>query len=124
MAEPKHPGVIRPFADFLREHRKGELHDELGERLNELVNAVQDTGKKGTVTLVLSVAPAARSDEMVIVSDEIRLKAPEPDRPDAVYFADHEGNLTRHNPRQPELPFREVSGPAREERHAQEVDRA
>jgi hypothetical protein len=59
--------TVRPFADLRREHRKGDLHAELGERLNELVEAVQTTGKGGALALVINVKPAAKnSAEMVV----------------------------------------------------------
>jgi hypothetical protein len=33
---------------------------------------------------------------------------PEEDSPTSIFFADEDGNLTRNDPRQPTLPFREV----------------
>lgn len=103
---------IRPFADWLRDQRNGRTHDDLSDALNELVEAVQEHGKSGTLTFVVKVKPAGRGDHgTVLVSDDVKLKAPVGDRPETVFFADNDHNLVRHNPAQPSLPLREVSRP-------------
>lgn len=105
---------VRPFLAFLQEHRSGELHDELSERLNELTRAVQGVGKKGTLTLVIEVRPAGRSHDQVFVVDDVKAKLPEPDRAESIMYVDGAGNLSRSNPLQAELPgLREVRGPGR-----------
>lgn len=102
---------IRPFSDFLLEISNGQSHHELSEALNELVQAVALIGKSGTLTYVLKVAPAGRNAEAtVMITDDIKLKAPEGDRPDSVFFVDKDGNLSRHNPAQIRMPLREVPG--------------
>lgn len=92
--------VIRPFADWLTEQAKGRTHAELGEGLHDLIARVQDTGKKGTITLTVTVEPMKKDASLLVVSDEIKLKLPEHDRPAAVFYADKNGNLTRDNPDQ------------------------
>lgn len=102
---------IRPFADFLQEISNGQSHTELSDSLNELVQAVALIGKGGTLTYVIKVSPAGRNAEAtVMITDEIKLKAPEGERPDSVFFVDKDGNLSRHNPAQIRLPLREVPG--------------
>lgn len=91
---------IRPFADWLVEQRRGLLHSELGDALNELLGAVVELGKPGTLTLTVHVKPAGVGDETVFVSDDVRVKKPEPERPAALFFVDDERNLSRENPRQ------------------------
>lgn len=92
--------TVRPFADFLREHGRGRTHDELGEALHDLIARVKDTGKKGSVSLTIAVEPMKKDDRMVVVSDQIKLKLPEHDRPAGVWFTDKDGNLTRNDPDQ------------------------
>jgi hypothetical protein len=106
--------VIRPFADFLREQSHGTTHDELSEALHTLVARVQDTGKKGSLTLTIGVErlKGGRSDNALIVSDSIKLNLPEHDRDTSLFFATADGNLSRDDPRQ--LTFeslRDVSAP-------------
>ena len=103
--------VVRPFADWLREQSGGKTHDELSDALRDLTSRVRDTGKKGTVTLTVTVAPLKGDADVMVVSDEIRLKLPEHDRKASLFYPDADGNLTRTDPNQ--LSFeslREVGG--------------
>jgi hypothetical protein len=97
-----------PFAATLAEIRKGELHAEITDALRELVAGALEIGKPGTLTLKLTVRPAAKNAEMVVIEDDLTVKAPRPDRPGSLFFATDDGSLSRHNPNQPELPFRSV----------------
>lgn len=111
MTEPN--PQLRPFAEWLLEQSSGSTHDELSEGLHDLVSRVKDTGKKGTLTLVVTVAPMKEDQEVLVVSDEIKLKLPEFARKASIFYADGDGNLTRKNPNQMEFDFlRELpSGP-------------
>lgn len=103
--------VVRPFADWLREQSGGTTHDELGDGLHDLVARVRDTGKKGSVSLTITVAPLNGDADVLVVTDEIRLKLPEHDRKASLFYPDAQGNLTRTDPGQ--LTFeslREVGG--------------
>lgn len=91
---------VRPFADFLREQAKGHTHEELSEGLRDLVQRVQDTGKKGSVTLVVTVEPMKGGGAALVVSDEIKLKLPEHDRDSSLFWADADNNLIRNDPNQ------------------------
>ncbi len=106
--------TIRPFADWLRDQSRGKTHDELSEALRDLVSKVIDTGKKGTLALIVTVEPMPNSDgHALIVKDEIKLKLPEFSREASLFFADDDRNLSRSDPRQ--LTFeslREVPPPA------------
>lgn len=109
--EPDDDTVIRPFADWLREQSGGKTHDELSEALWDLVARVRDTGKKGTVSLTVTVAPMKNDLDVLVVTDEIKLRLPEHDRKASLFYPDKDGNLTRTDPNQ--LSFeslREVPG--------------
>ncbi len=109
----------KPFAAFLQEQRRGGLHGELTDRLAEVVQAVQEHGKPGSLTLKLSIKPNGDGTTMT-VSDDISCKTPEPERGAAIFFADDDGNLLRHDPRQLEIPVREVPKPEAEPKAAGE----
>ena len=47
--------TIRPFAEVLSELGEGTTHAELSEAFWELLCRVQETGKAGTLTLVIGV---------------------------------------------------------------------
>lgn len=90
----------RDFSSFLLEQSRGATHAELSEGLHDLVGRVQDTGKKGSLTLIITVEPMKGDDGAVIIGDEIRLKLPEHDRPASMYFIGSDGNVMRDDPRQ------------------------
>lgn len=108
MSSEKH---AKPFADFLAQ--QGRAHEELTEGLHEVIAAVKDTGKAGSVTLVIKVDPDKKASGIFRISDQVTIKTPQHDRGTRIYFADKAGNLTRSNPDQPELEgLRDVSAPA------------
>ncbi|WP_310962107.1 hypothetical protein [Nocardioides terrisoli] len=102
MAEPAAEDlVVRPFADWLREQSHGKTHDEMGDALYDLVSRVRDTGKKGTVSLTISVSLLDKDPEgPLLIADEIKLRLPEHDRKPSIFYADKDGNLTRTDPGQ------------------------
>lgn len=105
--------ITRPFADWLREQQSGRTHDELSEGLQRLVAAVVETGKKGTLTLQIAVAPFDRAEgDALVVSDVVKLNLPQHDRRKSIFHADRHHNLTKDDPAA--LPFeslREVPAP-------------
>lgn len=101
----------KPFADFLAQ--QGRAHDELTEGLHEVIAAVKETGKPGSVTLTIKIDPDKKAQGIFRISDNVTIKAPAHDRGTRIYFADKSGNLTRSDPNQPELEgLRDVSAPA------------
>lgn len=101
-------GPRKPFAAFVQEQRNGGLHGELSDSLVELVSAVQEHGKAGSLVLTVKVAP--NKDGMTVtVTDKIKVTLPEGERGAAIYFIDADGNLSRRNPMQTELPLKEVT---------------
>lgn len=63
----------RPFTDFLRAHRNGLTHDELADALNELVAAVTEEGKSGTLTFTVSIKPMGKGDGLEVAA-EVKVK--------------------------------------------------
>lgn len=91
----------RPFADFLAEHNKGVSHRKVSEALQEVVTAVVETGKKGSVALTVSVEPMkGAEDGTLMITVNTTSKVPVEPVKAAVFYADDEGNLTRTDPRQ------------------------
>lgn len=101
--------TIRPFAAVLQEIGGGKTHDRLSEQLADVTAAVTATGKKGTVTLVVTVEPIKKGNTSALtVTGKTVAKAPEGDdaAPSSVFFPDAAGNLSRNDPQQPTLPLR------------------
>ncbi|MER8083802.1 hypothetical protein ABTZ57_01235 [Streptomyces sp. NPDC094048] len=100
-AEPDEQ-VVRPFAAFLQEQSGGQLHDELSTRLHELIEAVRETGKAGSISLKVDVKPIAGTDGRTLtVTDTVAAKVPRTERPKSIFFVTDDGNLSRTDPRQP-----------------------
>jgi hypothetical protein len=108
-----------PFNQVLLDIRQGSLHAELSEHLQELVATVAEREKPGTLTLTLKVSPAGRKTQQYEIADDVTVRPPKPERGSSLFFA-LDGNLSRSDPRQPELPLREVPAPPSE---VQEVER-
>ncbi|MBA9003762.1 hypothetical protein [Thermomonospora cellulosilytica] len=103
--DPAGARQVRPFAAVLQELARGQVHDEASERLHELVDAVREHGAKGTLTLVLEVAPIAKGDVSALtVTGKVTAKPPVGTQASA-FFVDDAGNLSRRDPRQTEIPI-------------------
>jgi recombinational DNA repair ATPase RecF len=100
---------LRPFTDVLRDIRKGRVVDAATEALAEVVRAVLDTSKPGEVTLKLKITPQGKGDNAVVVSAEVKAKRPMAPLPDALFFADLDGDLLRDDPTQQRI-FADAAG--------------
>lgn len=94
---------MRPFTDILRDIRRGRVVDALTEELAEVVRAVKDTDKAGSLTLKLDIKPQGKDGEQVVLSAKISKSVPMAPLPDAIFFADIEGDLLRDDPNQREM---------------------
>ena len=68
----------RPFADVLAEHSGGRIADDLAHALRDLVEAVATTGRKGALTLTLTVAPTDLGPDAVMLTAKIVGRPPLP----------------------------------------------
>lgn len=111
---PKEPEeeTPRPFAMLLTQIGDGELHDECGIQMQNLVRELVAQTKiyrrdtKGSLTLVLNVTSLGTGQ--VSVTGDVRLKTPTTKRPGSVFFATKGANLSVENPRQTRLFTRDV----------------
>lgn len=97
--------ALPAFMDLLKNQRRGELLAEASEKLVEVVAAVRDTGKGGSVTITITVKPDDSARNTFKVGDDVKAKVPTFSRGVSLYFANHQGRLVREDPRQPTLPF-------------------
>ena len=97
----------RPFIDTLRDIEAGGLLDELSETQHSLIDAIRLTGKGGELTIKLAYKPDGNG-QMTIKAD-VKAKEPALSRGTSLFFLTPEGNLTRRDPRQQDLPLRKVN---------------
>lgn len=96
---------MRPFTEVIGDLRSGALH-QLNEKLDEVVAAVIETRRAGEITFKLKIKP--NGDGSVEIEDNIKAKVPEQPRGKTIMFVDSENALRRTDPRQSDLPLREV----------------
>lgn len=111
-----HPKV-RPFAAYLTETNKGRTHTELSEGLHELTAEVLRTGKKGSLTLTVSVEADDAESGRLVVSELVAVKPPKPTARKSVFWSDQDGNLARTDPAQ--MTFGDIRVADKSERKAQ-----
>lgn len=99
----KTSGRVKPFATMLQEVDGGKAHLVLSDLMRQLVAAVRDTGRKGKLTIAVTVTPVADSVENMVVTISPKLDAPTDYERQAVFFVDREANLTREDPHQQAL---------------------
>ena len=91
---------VRPFAELLTILDRGTAHAEASRALNDLVAAVRDTGKKGSMSITVELAPLKGSSNQILVAARVVAKPPKSDPGAAMFYVDTSGNLTREDPNQ------------------------
>lgn len=99
---------MRLVTDVMREIRKGRGVDLASRMLAEVVRAVDETQKKGSLTITLTVTPDKGGGAGKTISLETKSKKPVLDIPAAQFFSDPSGDLHRTDPDQQEM-FNEVN---------------
>lgn len=101
-----------PFSQQLAFLSKGCLNDELTELMAEVVKAVRETGKSGSLTLTLKVQMLNNRDENAVkITPAVKSKKPKLAPYETIMFSTGDGDLLRDDPNQRKLPLEEV--PAR-----------
>lgn len=93
--------MARAYADVLREVQGGDLYDEATAALAELVAAVLETRKSGTLTLSLTITP--NGENSVRLAGDLKAKPPKLPRGESLFFVTNGDTLTRDNPRQEDM---------------------
>jgi hypothetical protein len=91
---PTKPGSFAAFLASTRPKTDVELHEEL----TKLVAAIEETGKGGTITLVLELKPIDDAVSALKVNDKITVKRPEKNRQGSITYVDVNHTLSRRDP--------------------------
>lgn len=100
-SEPNKAEFVALFAGLDR----GRVATDATDALHELIGRVTETGKPGSLTFVLKVAPAKGSTDQVKVTAGLATKLPQPDARELLFFVTSDGNLSRSDPAQSEFNF-------------------
>lgn len=104
-------GEIAEFAAFLVGHLGGRSHEQISAEMHELLGAVAEQGRKGSMTITVVVEPpkGAVDGGPVTIAVGSTVKPPRASAPPAIYFVDPDGNPTRNDPRQLAFDVRDVA---------------
>ena len=102
---------MKSFNLFLQDLNDGQTLAGLTGDLNELLQAVQSTGRTGSMTLKIKVASANKGggevDKITIMADR-KLELPKPEQPQDFFWLTEEAEMTRQHPRQHMLDLRDA----------------
>lgn len=89
---------------------KGALNNELTDVMADVVKAVRETGKQGTITLQLKVSMLNRRDEDVVkITPNVKSSVPELDRAETIMWSTADGDLLRNDPVQQDINLISIS---------------
>jgi len=100
---------MKAFNQFLVDLNDGSTHSGLTSDLQELLQAVQNTGRSGSLTLKIKIASASKGgvsvDKITITADR-KLELPKPEQPQDFFWLTDDAEPTRQHPRQNSLDLR------------------
>lgn len=105
------------FSQQIAHLAKGTLDAELTTSLADLVKAINDHGKKGSISLTLSLKPEVQNGEvkMISIKADVKVSSPQPQRIGSIFWPTYDGDLLRNDPEQGTLDLKEVdTEPTRE----------
>jgi len=97
---------IKPAQATLNSLRDGQVMNELAQSIHDATAAVQQFGKAAEVCLTIKLRPLGSkgvSDAIEAVAD-VSTKLPKQEPPSTLFFIDRDGNPSRTQDRQQDLP--------------------
>lgn len=94
------------FELMLRQHRRGIAADKASRILRKALLASKDTGAKSEVTIKVTLTPG--TDDQMSIGIQVTAKLPDEKLPSGMFWVGDDGELLTSDPRQKELPLREV----------------
>ncbi|GGF38477.1 hypothetical protein GCM10011321_31750 [Youhaiella tibetensis] len=93
---------MKSAIQLIREADRGQLLTDMEGALQEIVNAMELYGGTGDMTIKLKVK---KKGDAYMIGSELKFTVPQPPRIEAMFFFDaDEGEFTRRDPRQPQIP--------------------
>lgn len=90
------------FHDFMRQLERGRALEDIGAAMTDLIHAIQEHGKSGSLTLKLDFKPGDGA-EYVHVQHAVTIKKPTRTSQATLFFTTEEDTLTRRNSRQGDI---------------------
>jgi hypothetical protein len=99
--------MAKPLVENLRLLQGGALLDVAADKLADLIQAVEETGKGGKFVLSLDIK---KNGAALAIKADVTAKIPEPKVDPDLVWSTPDGNITAKNPKQQELELRETRG--------------
>jgi hypothetical protein len=103
---PQEEAPSNAFSTLLNTHRRGIAGHECSTILEQAIRATIDTGAKAEMTVKVVLLPGM--DDQVNITIQPTAKLPQQKLPGAIFWVDENGKLVTSDPKQKELPIREV----------------
>lgn len=98
-----------PFNLAIARMRGGVINQDLTDKMEEVIKAVRETGKQGTVTLTLKIKKLSAADEdRLVISPIVASNVPQEALPDEIVWSTADGDMLLENPTQTALDLAEV----------------
>lgn len=95
---------MNPSLKTLGELRRGDFAETLDAELAALVDAVCETGRKGSVNIKIDVSLASKGDDRTLkIKDVIKVTAPQPELGETIMYRTADGHMSRRDPRQADI---------------------
>lgn len=85
-------GILATLADMPHIVNEGD------EELAKLLSAIRDTGKKGTITIQLTITPNKGDENIKELTGVVKAVAPRRTPKPTMMFEQHDGTLARNDP--------------------------
>lgn len=105
-AIPQEEAPSNAFTTLINTHRRGIAGAECSNQLEAAIRAAIDTGAKSEVNVKLTIIPT--TDDQVNITIQPTAKLPQQKLTGAMFWVDEDGKLVTSDPKQKELPIREV----------------
>jgi hypothetical protein len=89
------------FAEFITSFRRGELLAQADTRLNELIDAIHETGGNGNLTITFPFK--TNKSGQIECTPAIAIKKPRPVLGTGIFYATDAGRLSRRDPNQGDM---------------------
>ena len=104
--------AARNFGQLIAEHEEGRFHQHASDAMHDMLVKTEEAAglRGGTAKCKMTVTFEFSMDGGIVeATAEITTKVPKLKRGKSVFWLTPEGHLSRANPRQPELPLRDVA---------------
>lgn len=115
MSNPQQADKIMAFSQFIAIVEGGGLNSDLSDKLKDVIEELNDARLNGTNKPSASIAVTFdfKLDGGVLeVRGDYKVKTPKSPRQRSIFWTTEDGYLSRTNPKQQELPLRQVGDDA------------